>query len=226
MEVILWDSNRRAYVCYEHEAMENAGFWMGKTESWHLSASIPSSGALARHPNLSLPLCQMWVVIPALNVFVKIKENVNVGKIWNLGFIPESFVSSPYLLINSFFSPLRVLLWSMTWCLLIVLLPQEHFFVKRVIIWFPLLGKVKGLLAVFTRILQHESSQDLETRRGKKFSRLRWFFTEKATSSALIRNFVWKACLSLLFFWLMGGPGICSFSSVRPFKGTMVEQTQ
>ena len=26
---------------------------MGKTENWHLSASIPSSGALARHPNLS-----------------------------------------------------------------------------------------------------------------------------------------------------------------------------
>ena len=58
---------------------------------------------------------------------------------------------------------------------------------------------------------------------GKKFSRLRWLFTEKATSSALLRNFVWKACLSPLFFWLMGGPGICSFSSVRPFKGMMVE---
>lgn len=43
------------------------------------------------------------MVIPALNVFVKIKENVNVGKIWNLGFIPESFVNSPYLLMNSFF---------------------------------------------------------------------------------------------------------------------------
>ena len=101
---------------------------MGKTENWHLSASIPSSGALARHPNLSLPLCQMGVLIPALNVYVKIKENVNVGKIWNLGFIPESFVNSPYLLIKFFFSPLRVLLWSMTCCLLIVLLPQEHFF--------------------------------------------------------------------------------------------------
>lgn len=77
---------------------------MGKTENRHLSASTPSSGALARHPNLSLPLCQMEVLIPALNVYVKIKENVNVGKIWNLGFIPESFVNSPYLLTNFFFS--------------------------------------------------------------------------------------------------------------------------
>lgn len=62
----------RVYVCCEHEATKNVGFWMRKTEGCICLRPFLAQG-LASHPgslSLSFPLCQMGVLIPALNVYV------------------------------------------------------------------------------------------------------------------------------------------------------------
>lgn len=62
----------RVYVCCEREATKNVGFWMRKTEGCICLCPFLAQG-LASHPGslgLSFPLCQMRVLIPALNVYV------------------------------------------------------------------------------------------------------------------------------------------------------------